>query len=91
MITVITYDIADPHRLSRLCRFLKEYGIRSQRSVFECRLSRDELETIRKYCKTRLDLEEDSVRIYRICDRCMTRAFVQGQGIKLTITGWDII
>ena len=91
MITVITYDITDPRRLNRLRRFLKEYGIRSQRSVFECRLSREELAAIRKYCRTRLDLEEDSVRIYRICDRCMVRAFVQGQGIKLTITGWEIV
>lgn len=91
MITVITYDIADPRRLGKLCRFLKEYGVRSQKSVFECRLSRAELEKIRTYCQNKLDLEEDSVRIYRICDRCMARAFVQGQGIQLTITGWDIV
>jgi len=91
MITVITYDITEPRRLNRLRRFLKEYGIRSQRSVFECRLSRAELADIRKYCLSRLDLKEDSVRIYRICDRCMARAFVQGQGIKLTITGWEIV
>lgn len=29
MITVITYDIANPRRLNRLSRFLKEYGVRS--------------------------------------------------------------
>lgn len=91
MITVITYDIANPRRLNRLSRFLKEYGVRSQRSVFECRLDREELAAIRRYCLTKLNLAEDSVRIYRICDRCMARAFVQGQGIKLTITGWDIV
>ena len=36
MITLITYDITDPKRLNKLRDFLKEFGLRTQKSVFEC-------------------------------------------------------
>ena len=36
MITLITYDIADPKRLNNTRHFLKEFGLRTQKSVFEC-------------------------------------------------------
>ena len=38
MNTVITYDIVGNKRRTRFHKFLKELGIRSQYSVFECRL-----------------------------------------------------
>jgi len=91
MNTVITYDIADNKRRTRLSKFLKEMGIRSQKSVFECRLDKREVQQIRYYCKDNLDLENDSVRIYRICSRCMGKAEIQGQGIRFSQLDWVII
>ncbi len=91
MNTVITYDIADNKRRTKLSQFLKEIGIRSQKSVFECRLDRREIREIRYYCKKNLDLAKDSVRIYRVCSKCMAKAEIQGQGITFSQLDWIII
>jgi CRISPR-associated protein Cas2 len=91
MITLITYDITDPKRLNATRRFLKEYGLRTQKSVFECDIDEEAIHRIRSYCKDELDLASDSVRIYRICTRCINRVIISGQGIKVTQLEYMII
>lgn len=91
MNTVITYDIVGNRRRTGFHKFLKELGIRSQRSVFECRLDNLEIRRIRHYCRDHLDLEKDAVRIYRVCSRCMAKAFIQGQGITFSQLDWEVI
>ena len=91
MITIVTYDITDPRRLQRFAKFLREYGLRSQKSVFECRLTESEIREIRSACRDRLDLATDAVRIYRVCSGCKARAVVLGKGIKLKELGWELV
>ena len=91
MNTVITYDIVDNRRRARFRKFLKEMGVMAQYSVYECRLDPDEIRIIRHYCRDNLDLEEDSVRIYRVCSRCMNKASIQGRGIQFSQLDWAII
>lgn len=91
MNTIITYDIVGNKRRNRLRKFLKEMGVRSQYSVFECRLDLDEIRLIRHFCRDNLDLQEDSVRIYRVCSRCMNKAEIQGQGITFSQLDWVIV
>jgi len=62
---VIAYDIPEDRRRTRLANLLKSYGERVQLSVFECWLSRAELEALKKRIREKVDLAEDSVRIYR--------------------------
>ena len=91
MNTIITYDIVGDKRRNRLRKFLKEMGVRSQYSVFECRLDYEEIRLIRHFCRDNLDLREDSVRIYRVCSRCMNKAEIQGQGITFSQLDWVIV
>jgi CRISPR-associated protein Cas2 len=91
MITLITYDITDPKRLNALRRFLKEFGLRTQKSVFECDIDEEAIRRIRSYCKERLDLSGDSVRIYRICSRCINRVIISGLGLKVTQLDYLIV
>lgn len=84
MIVLITYDITDPKRLNRMHKFLKEFGLNTQKSVFECDIDDVALKNIRRYCKENLDLSSDSVRIYKICSRCMKKVSVSGLGLKIT-------
>ncbi|MDO8723668.1 MAG: CRISPR-associated endonuclease Cas2 [Syntrophales bacterium] len=91
MITLITYDITEPKRLNDLRRFLKEFGIRTQKSVFECDIDDLAIRRIRSYCKEHLDLSSDSVRIYRICSRCINRVIISGQGLKVTQLEYMIV
>lgn len=91
MNTVIVYDITKNRKRNRFRNFLKELGIRSQKSVFECRLDSREIRQIRHYCRNNLDLANDSVRIYRVCSSCMAKAAIQGQGIHFSRLDWEVI
>lgn len=91
MNTVVVYDIVDDKTRTRFHKFLKEMGIPSQKSVFECRLDREEVKVIRRYCLDNLDLDEDAVRIYRVCSRCIDKAVIQGQGLEFSQLNWMII
>jgi len=91
MITLITYDITEPKRLRNIHKFLKEFGINTQKSVFECDLDRPALKKIRNYCKNFLDLNTDSVRIYKICSRCINKVTLSGQGMKITNLDYQVI
>lgn len=91
MITLVTYDITDPGRLNDLRRFLKEFGLRTQKSVFECDIDDAAIRRIRSYCRESLDLKTDSVRIYRICSRCINRVIISGQGLKVTQLEYMIV
>jgi CRISPR-associated protein Cas2 len=84
MISLITYDISDPKRLRKMHKFLKEYGLNTQKSVFECDIDDAALKVIRQFCRETLALNQDDVRIYKICSRCMDKVVISGRGIKLT-------
>ena len=91
MITLITYDITEPKRLNNLRGFLKEFGLRTQKSVFECDIDADALKRIRAYCRDNLDIVSDSVRIYKICNRCINKVILSGSGLKVTQLDYMII
>lgn len=91
MITLITYDITEPKRLNSLRGFLKEFGLRTQKSVFECDIDDEALKRIRAYCRDNLDIAKDSVRIYKICNRCMGKVVISGTGLKVTQMEYMIV
>ena len=91
MITFITYDITDPGRLVKTHKFLKEFGINTQKSVFECDIDEPALKKIRRYCRDNLDLSSDAVRIYRICLPCMNKVGLSGVGLKITNLDYAVL
>jgi CRISPR-associated protein Cas2 len=91
MITLITYDITEPKRLNNLRTFLKEFGLRTQKSVFECDIDDIALKRIRAYCRDNLDIKTDSVRIYKICTRCINKVILSGTGLKVTQMDYMIV
>ncbi|SEM46084.1 CRISPR-associated protein, Cas2 family [Syntrophus gentianae] len=91
MIVLITYDITEPKRLTALHHFLKEFGLNTQKSVFECDIDEAGIRIIRTYCRDHLDLNKDSVRIYKICSRCINKVSLSGLGLKVTQLEYRII
>jgi len=77
---VITYDIPDDKRRLRVARLLERYGERVQYSVFEMYLSSAEWRRLRIRLLRVLQLQEDQVRIYRLCPLCRAQIEVLGQG-----------
>ena len=91
MITLITYDITEPKRLNKLRGFLKDFGLQTQKSVFECDIDDIALKKISAYCRDNLDISTDSVRIYKICNRCINKVKISGTGLKVTQLDYMIL
>ncbi len=69
---MICYDIRDPKRWRKAFQLLKGYGESLQYSIFRCRLSQREREKLRWELEKIL-VEEDSLLIVGVCDRCVER------------------
>jgi CRISPR-associated protein Cas2 len=80
MLIVVSYDVPEDRRRTGLANDLKDFGARVQYSVFECVLSHDQLEALRKRLLRRLDLAEDRLRIYALCEECRAKVEVHGSG-----------
>lgn len=68
---VVTYDVSDiasdsGRRLRAVAAICEQYGIRSQFSVFECRLSDTNLARLLAELHDAIDPTVDSVHVYRI-------------------------
>lgn len=61
---LLTYDIRDPRRLTRIRDVAKAFGEPLQYSVFVCDLSKAELVRMRAGLRSKMDLRVDSVSIF---------------------------
>ena len=81
MFYLVSYDIPDDRRRTKLAKALKDYGDRVQYSVFECILDARLLESMKKRITDLIDESEDSVRIYDLCAGCEKNIVIIGQGV----------
>ncbi len=71
MYIVISYDIQNDKRRTKIHKALKDYGQWVQYSVFECHLKKEEFLKLRHRLKKLLeDDETDSLRFYLLCEEC---------------------
>ncbi len=70
MIYLISYDIPDNSRRTRLARLLEGHGVRVQWSVFECELSPERYRHLCRLIGGIIVPDEDNVRLYSICATC---------------------
>lgn len=91
MLALVMYDISSNKSRARLHRALKEFGLNTQKSIFECEVDWDTLEKLTALGEMWIDPETDSFRIYRICERCRRKVAVSGLGIKLVQLDFQVI
>jgi CRISPR-associated protein Cas2 len=70
---LVTYDVstetrAGRRRLRRVATICLGFGQRVQKSVFECRVTRAQMEELEDKLLRTVDLTEDSLRIYRLAE-----------------------
>ena len=65
MYIVIAYDIENNKKRNKLAKELLKYGIRTQKSVFECEINRKDLNKIKKIAK-KFSYDTDLVSVYEI-------------------------
>jgi len=68
---LVAYDVstetaAGRRRLQRVAKVCQAYGIRVQKSVFECIISEVHYEQMLHRLLQEINIEEDSLRIYRL-------------------------
>lgn len=80
MFLVITYDCTDDKRRLKIAKTLLDYGDRVQYSVFEADLDQKLLNECIQRLGRIIDPQQDSVRIYHICQTCLKQTRFQGQG-----------
>ncbi len=80
MFTIISYDVVEDKRRTRVAKLLEGYGKRVQYSVFECDLSQQELLVVGRELRGLIDLNTDSVRCYRLDEAAVQRIAIYGIG-----------
>lgn len=80
---VVTYDIPNDRRRTRLHERLKDYGTPVQYSVFECLVDDDQLAAMQRQVRSIIKPRLDSVRYYFLCRACQRRIEVTEAGAEV--------
>ena len=88
---LVSYDVVDDRKRLRLAKFLKGYLERVQKSVFEGVIADRRLEALKRGIGKQIDRTEDSVRIYSLCERCVSSVEVIGTGVYIERQDEDVL
>jgi CRISPR-associated protein Cas2 len=80
MFVVVSYDVVDDRKRTKIAKAMKSYGERVQKSVFECRVDDQQFIRMKKAVESIMDMNEDSVRYYFLCKGCVDRIEISGWG-----------
>lgn len=81
MFCVVTYDIPDDRRRTKVANILEDFGDRVQYSVFEMELNGvDQLATLQGRLRAAIRVQDDGVRMYVLCRNCRSKVAILGQG-----------
>ncbi len=70
MYIVVSYDISEDKRRTKIHKILKSYGQWVQLSVFECHLTDTQYAKLRSRLSKLIQPNQDSVRFYFLCGCC---------------------
>ncbi|MBX7224372.1 MAG: CRISPR-associated endonuclease Cas2 [Blastocatellia bacterium] len=73
MYVLVVYDIANQRRLQKIAALLERYGLRIQRSVFECELNPPQIAQLCAEIKAVMNRKQDRVQLYPLCRECQTK------------------
>lgn len=63
-----------------MAKLLENFGLRIQYSFFECEIEKEMMEKLRDELLELLNLREDSLRIYPLCEDCLKHTSTLGEG-----------
>jgi CRISPR-associated protein Cas2 len=91
MLILVTYDVstveaAGRKRLRRVAQACEDYGVRVQKSVFECQVGQKEWVRLRDRLLTEYKEEEDSLRFYFLDETAVQRTEHHGTAKPVDLT-----
>lgn len=78
MFYLVCYDIVNNGRRTKVSNLLEAYGLRVQKSVFECVLDDKQQEALQKRLSKLLNKREDQIRFYPLSAHCRGKVVVLG-------------
>lgn len=78
MFYLICYDIVKNNRRTKTAHLLEGYGIRVQKSVFECVLTDQQLEMLQRKLTRYIKSDEDQVRFYPMSAHTRGKVMILG-------------
>ncbi|MBW1730600.1 MAG: CRISPR-associated endonuclease Cas2 [Deltaproteobacteria bacterium] len=91
MYILVSYDIVDDKIRNRVSKYLKDFGTRVQKSVFECDLDEQQFAKMKKGLEALINRKEDRVRYYPLCKQCVGRVVISGWGEISEDEGFEVI
>ena len=70
MMFLVAYDVCSPARLRQVAKVCEDYGVRVEKSVFECDLSPEDFDFFWLQLEECIDRDDDSIAAYRVCAAC---------------------
>lgn len=77
-IVLVIYDIVENKKRLRMVKCLEGYGVRVQKSAFECFLNKKQYDKLMSEASRIIDKEVDSLRIYLLADKTSVRSWGTG-------------
>ena len=76
---IIAYDVSDNANRARVSARLSRYGLRIQKSVYQCSLTSEELRSVMADLRTLVDERRDTVHGFPVCRACSADEITIGQ------------
>ncbi len=92
MFVVVSYDIPDDRRRTRVMKVLKDFGAHVQYSVFECELSTEDYRRLRTRLIQLIDRRKDSLRFYVLCEQDVKKRKRWGiERVEADLRDWYLV
>lgn len=78
MFYLICYDVVKDKRRNKVAKLLEGYGLRVQKSVFECVLTEKQYEMLTRKLNKYLNADEDQLRFYPMSGHTRRKVVILG-------------
>ncbi len=91
MIYMVCYDITNPRLLKKTAKTLEDFGLRVQKSFFQCDIDKERMDELFKKISNIINKKKDSFYIYPLCENCSRKALKDGTGELVRLENYDIL
>jgi len=91
MIYMFCYDISNAKRLRKVAKILENYGMRVQKSFFQCDMDKSSMDELKNKLLKLINKRKDSLFIYPLCEDCVNRVIKDGKGDIIKLESYEII
>ena len=80
---IVAYDIADPRRLNKVAKIIKDYGVRVQKSIFEVDVAAGRFKEMKARIDDLIEASKNGVKYFPLCEKCAGTVKIIGQGVYI--------